>query len=967
MDVNQTRYHLVYGEADWSPPSVVASPGEEPLFDWNDSDATLSLHQELFIFPKPRGQAPLDVEDRRGAAQDRYGNWYWIGPEQNEIRFLGNAQKVFQHFWSAGDGACAGATPPKDAFFVLAPPALSNVVMRGLAVTSDHYLMVGLRSPKGLLIFDLHGGGQPLQVPWPSSVAFDPFDITATADGGVAILDRSNRAYWELDRYFRVRGEGTGSAAGNGSNAFESVNGKPQPSNLQAHSSQITADLAISLATLQDPVAIESLPDGSVFVLDNPPLDSPPRSYSVVYWLKHGVPVAPAFALKEALVQLVEAPADHPELTDVRGYDIAYLPDLKKTTPSGKVYIAGIEGEQVFALELKGSATPAWLNTLAVYLPMRSFGGKAIVAASGSVYYDFEDRWWALTEQARARYVSSAMFLLPNPPDTAGSPGQVAAFDGKQPGCVWHRLLLDMCVPPGAQVKIESRAADLKQLLPSAPWQPEPIPYLRDNGPEIPFYTSPLEGPSDRVGTWELLFQQAKGRYLQLRLTLSGTGRNTPRLHALRAYYPRFSYLRQYLPAVYSDDRVSSSFLDRYLANVEGFYTVLESKIEQAQFLFDSQTSPNEYLDWLAGWVGLSLDSGWSESTRRLALSHAPQMFRQRGTRAGMIRAIRLGLDPCPDESLFAPTVCRSYDCPDQKMQTAFTVRVVERFLTRNAPGVVYGDPTDVVGPGSTTISSDWTPAQGSGPLNRLFQQYLQALYGSVGDLNSSWGTTYSGFDDSNLVLPATQPAAKAQAADWQRFLRGTLGFTYVPVTSSDQPTYQKFLARQYANISDLNTAYSLTGTNTYASFDSISLPAVLPGSGRNLQDWIQFVSEALPTARNAHQFTVLVPVLPSDTPDVQVKKQGIAQTIATLEKPAHTDFDVRLYWGMFRVGEARVGLDTLLGQSSRSVALVLGSTYLAAGHLSYTEPWNVIDRMAIGRSNAAPRCCGQGPQPRCT
>src|SRR5215471_12676134 len=108
MDVNQTRYHLVYGQTEWSPPSVSASPGQEPLFDWNSADATLSLHRELFIFPKPRGQAPLDVENRRGAARDRYGNWYWIGPQRDEIRFLGYGQKLFQHFWSAGDGACRG-------------------------------------------------------------------------------------------------------------------------------------------------------------------------------------------------------------------------------------------------------------------------------------------------------------------------------------------------------------------------------------------------------------------------------------------------------------------------------------------------------------------------------------------------------------------------------------------------------------------------------------------------------------------------------------------------------------------------------------------------------------------------------------------------------------------------------------------------------------------------------------------
>ena len=52
-----------------------------------------------------------------------------------------------------------------------------------------------------------------------------------------------------------------------------------------------------------------------------------------------------------------------------------------------------------------------------------------------------------------------------------------------------------------------------------------------------------------------------------------------PRLHALRIYYPRFSYLTRYLPGVYQEDAVSASFLDRFLANVEGTNTAIEDRI----------------------------------------------------------------------------------------------------------------------------------------------------------------------------------------------------------------------------------------------------------------------------------------------------------------------------------------------------------------------------------------------------
>jgi phage tail-like protein len=962
MDVNQTRFHLVYGQADWfRAPAAAGSPAPEPLLDWNKSDATLSLHQELFVFPRPAAQAPLVVEERRGSGRDRYGNWYWIGTGQNEIRFLGAFEKVSEHFWSAADMIQPAKADSAGGFSSPQPAVPANLVMSGLAVTTDHYLVVGLTTPKGLLIFDLHEGGRPLQYLWPDNVAFSPFAIAAARDGGVRVLDRVNKAYWHLDRYFRVYAQ-TGTNAGPQQSTFQPVNGKLQPAQMQCLSRQITPALAMPLNALSDPVAIQALPGKTVVILDNPPAGY----FSVVYQYRLGVQTAPPQPLDQALAGYMTQPLPPgPHPAAVRGYDMAFVPNpAAKSTLPGTLAIAAISGEQVFEFNLKPQPNAKWLELVPQYFPMRRFGAKAILAGDGTVYYDFEDRWPPLVAQPRARFNPEAALVLPNPGSGAGSPDQPAAFDGKQLGCIWHRVLVDACIPQGAHVTIESRAVDQKSLLPSTPWQPEPAPYLRDDGPEIPFYRSPLTGPADRVGTWELLFQKARGRYLQLRLTLSGTGRNTPRLNALRVYYPRFSYLRQYLPAVYRDDVVSASFLDRFLANVEGFYTVLEGKIEQVQTLFDTRTIPAEYLDWLGSWLGLTLDLGWSEATRRLVVSHGPQMFRQRGTRNGMIRAIRLALDPCPDESLFQDSVC-SYNCPGDKFQSPFTVRVIERFLTRNAPGVVYGNPTDVLGPGSTTASSDWTPAQGAKPLHQRFRDYLSSFYGDMGSLNTAWGTIYTSFDD--ISLPPVQPSQKTQAADWNRFLQGSVGFTYAAVTADDLEAYQDFLSRQYPSISDLNTAYNLSGSNTLNSFEAVQLPDTFPPSGRALQDWIQFVSVVLPTARNAHRFTVLVPVTTSDDPNTQLQKLAIAQNVALLEKPAHTIPDVRLYWGMFRVGEARVGLDTFLGQSSRSVAIVLGRDYLSAGHLAFVEPWNVTDRMTIARSNAAEPSCGRKPQERCT
>ena len=63
----------------------------------------------------------------------------------------------------------------------------------------------------------------------------------------------------------------------------------------------------------------------------------------------------------------------------------------------------------------------------------------------------------------------------------------------------------------------------------------------------------------------------------------------------------------------------------------------------------------------------------------------------------------------------------------------------------------------------------------------------------------------------------------------------------------------------------------------------------------------------------------------------------SMAERIVELEKPAHTWFDIREYWNMFRVGEARLGLDTRIGHSTFFQHLVLGDATEAqhegAGH----------------------------------
>jgi len=329
--------------------------------------------------------------------------------------------------------------------------------------------------------------------------------------------------------------------------------------------------------------------------------------------------------------------------------------------------------------------------------------------------------------------------------------------------------------------------------------------------------------------------------------------------------------------------------------------------------------------------------------------------------------AIRLTLEPCPDDSLFDSTACSTACCCGQLCrESIFSVRVVERFLTRQAPGILFSKPSGSPNPGAMTAGNAWIPAYGAETLHRDFRSFLKDTYQSLDALNASWVTTFTGFDDANMRFPAIAPASRAQKLDWLTFINGKLIFTYAAPTLADLPLYQDFLQARYTTIAALNTAYQLAGADVMESFPSIGLPTVLPPSGQALEDWIEYVAVVLPTARNAHRFTVLVPIQLNDDQPTQSLKIQIAQRIAEIEKPAHTAFDVKPYWALFRAGDARLGQDTLLGRGSRFAALLLGRDSPAAGYLAYHEPSDVRTRTVLGGTSGKGKCCAPRPHERC-
>src|SRR5262249_52879197 len=134
---------------------------------------------------------------------------------------------------------------------------------------------------------------------------------------------------------------------------------------------------------------------------------------------------------------------------DFPAYDFAFA--------AGRLYIASAEGNQSYAFTLGDlTAQSLSLSMVEEYFPMRRFSGKALVAANERVYYDFGERWLPLVAQSQPRFAIEGIYQTSTWRDGAERLG----FDGRDPQCVWHRLMLDACLPPASAVQVWSRAAD---------------------------------------------------------------------------------------------------------------------------------------------------------------------------------------------------------------------------------------------------------------------------------------------------------------------------------------------------------------------------------------------------------------------------------------------------------------------------------------------------------------------------
>ena len=92
------------------------------------------------------------------------------------------------------------------------------------------------------------------------------------------------------------------------------------------------------------------------------------------------------------------------------------------------------------------------------------------------------------------------------------------------------------------------------------------------------------------------------------------------------------------LPALYQDD----DFAQRFLSGLDEVLAPVFSTLDNFDAYLDPWLTPDDFLSWLAGWVGIALDDGWDVARRRAIVARAVELYRMRGTASGLAGQVEI-------------------------------------------------------------------------------------------------------------------------------------------------------------------------------------------------------------------------------------------------------------------------------------------------------------------------------------
>jgi len=92
------------------------------------------------------------------------------------------------------------------------------------------------------------------------------------------------------------------------------------------------------------------------------------------------------------------------------------------------------------------------------------------------------------------------------------------------------------------------------------------------------------------------------------------------------------------LPAMYLED----SMVQRMMAALDEVLAPIFSSLDNLDAYLDPALAPDDFLQWLGGWVGMALEESWPPERQRAVLAAAVGLYRVRGTPGGLAGYLRL-------------------------------------------------------------------------------------------------------------------------------------------------------------------------------------------------------------------------------------------------------------------------------------------------------------------------------------
>jgi phage tail-like protein len=130
-----------------------------------------------------------------------------------------------------------------------------------------------------------------------------------------------------------------------------------------------------------------------------------------------------------------------------------------------------------------------------------------------------------------------------------------------------------------------------------------------------------------------------------------------------------------YLPAVYGESEVAVRWTEAF----DDVLASLISTIDCVHAYIDPLLAPEEFVRWLSTWFGVLLDESWPMSAQRAVVAEAVELFRMRGTMAGLRRHLAVVVDGEVEISESGGTSWSPRPRPEPPADVEHWVRVVVR------------------------------------------------------------------------------------------------------------------------------------------------------------------------------------------------------------------------------------------------------------------------------------------------